>query len=63
VAWQDTTSTVTPYLAAPPALDPEPSPQVGPRSIVATHSHAWSDSSPVAALHSRDRLSRVVATA
>ena len=41
--WRDGATTATDYLAAPPAADPDPSPQVGPRDLVDARRHAWSD--------------------
>ena len=40
--WRDGTTTVTAFLAAPPAADPDPSPQVGPRDLVDAQAHTWS---------------------
>ena len=40
--WQDgSADTTTPYLLAAPALDPLPSPQVGPRDLVDGQTHTW----------------------
>jgi len=40
--WRDGATTATDYLAAPPAADPDPSPQVAPRDLVDAQRHAWS---------------------
>ncbi len=39
--WQDGFTTQTPYLVAPPNLDPQPSPQVDPRDVTDKQSHVW----------------------
>jgi PKD repeat protein len=39
--WRDGAATVTDHLSAPPAADPDPSPQVAPRDLVDARRHAW----------------------
>jgi hypothetical protein len=41
--WRDGATTATDYLAAPPATDPDPSPQVAPRDFVDAQQHTWAE--------------------
>ena len=41
--WRDGSTTQTPYPLLSTATDPDPSPQVGPRDLVDTHSHTWTN--------------------